>query len=709
MIDALTELEKLASFCTHTGFTVPNTPDSFSALTRLAMEHPSEEARKKYLHDHPNADRSNHTVSKGGKPEKKDTTPKGGMPPKQVVEHLKENNPGNMPSWTAVQNAIEKGKAPNPDKLQKLIKEMESNLDRIPDGTRLSPTTNYSHAQVKKVLEHLKQYKVASMDTLAELEALARFEEGKPADPTDQMSPEDAAEWERMNDKHEDKFKEAAGRTTHLEGKKGFTMCGERAHADTLVESVKDTSCHYCKQAWEKQHSKKAESALPGDVSDPIDQKTSKFEEGKPADPTDNMSEEDAKKWRIEHLKNKDNFTDKSAAENLEAAWTFISASKPNIAPIVNRLKKIKGWHQMTSVSDWNGMEPEDFALELMRVRDDLQDKGFLKDNGIEVDPAEAKDIAKDIQAILDKLPRGKTAATGLYGFTKGVQSDCETCIRKLSKTAESLARTAWEKDENVAPFLQTHAKRANSIPAKILLAAMKSLGPKIAEEVEEDVEEAEDTPAMEKEAAKGGKFGLYGFSGKTSSLGLASATKLREAAGEVAGGLHSRRADKHEHITGFFNAHHKQAKCLYSKLLCASYPDSEHCKKASSVEEWLTWDGSDRTAGFIEDEKWFVFTGNKAFNRDTMDDIRQELVKFKDDEGDEQDSASLKVVRYESSPPMVAAMEKTQQREYVVLVSFPKGALKSAEAALKAVAKKHGFKKVEALSAYRKPENKKI
>ncbi len=42
------------------------------------------------------------------------------------------------------------------------------------------------------------------------------------------------------------------------------------------------------------------------------DEKESRFEEGKPADPTENMSPEDAKKWKEEHAKNKDNF--KSAA-----------------------------------------------------------------------------------------------------------------------------------------------------------------------------------------------------------------------------------------------------------------------------------------------------------------------------------------------------------------------------------------------------------
>lgn len=33
-----------------------------------------------------------------------------------------------------------------------------------------------------------------------------------------------------------------------------------------------------------------------------------RFEEGRPADPTKNMSEEDAKKWRVQNLKNRDNF-----------------------------------------------------------------------------------------------------------------------------------------------------------------------------------------------------------------------------------------------------------------------------------------------------------------------------------------------------------------------------------------------------------------
>jgi hypothetical protein len=41
-------------------------------------------------------------------------------------------------------------------------------------------------------------------------QVLSRFEEGKPADPTEAMSPEDKAEWEKQTEAHKDQFKTAA-------------------------------------------------------------------------------------------------------------------------------------------------------------------------------------------------------------------------------------------------------------------------------------------------------------------------------------------------------------------------------------------------------------------------------------------------------------------------------------------------------------------
>ena len=87
---------------------------------------------------------------------------------------------------------------------------------------------------------------------------LSRFEEGKPADPTENMSPDDAAKWKDNTEEYGDKFKTALGPDAHL----------------------------------------------------------SRFEEGKPADPTENMSPEDAKRWKEEHAKNKDNFKSAGSVED---------------------------------------------------------------------------------------------------------------------------------------------------------------------------------------------------------------------------------------------------------------------------------------------------------------------------------------------------------------------------------------------------------
>lgn len=43
--------------------------------------------------------------------------------------------------------------------------------------------------------------------TASDRRNLARYEKGKPADPTENMSEEDAEKWREMNDKYEDKFK----------------------------------------------------------------------------------------------------------------------------------------------------------------------------------------------------------------------------------------------------------------------------------------------------------------------------------------------------------------------------------------------------------------------------------------------------------------------------------------------------------------------
>lgn len=199
-------------------------------------------------------------------------------------------------------------------------------------------------------------------------------------------------------------------------------------------------------------------------------------------------------------------------------------------------------------------------------------------------------------------LPAGVTkeaAAGGLYGFPKGIQSDCEASARKVAKEATRIAQSAYGKDARVAEFLSTHAKRGKSLAAKALVAAMRELGPKVAsggdadrlQELREANGTADKTAATEKEA----KYGLYGFRQKTSRLGLAACSELQHEAGRIATDLHRRRHDKHAKISEFLTTHCKEAGCHYSRLLLDGYPTADMkfaaVQPPASIDEWLSWE----------------------------------------------------------------------------------------------------------------------
>lgn len=137
----------------------------------------------------------------------------------------------------------------------------------------------------------------------------SRFQEGKPADPTENMSPEDAKRWKEEHEKNKDQFKTARASDDKI--KRALT---------SIEQNIKDIRHHLTKAEDNRPHddvgvlfneirSVAASLARQMDKSATEDEdKRSKFEEGKPADPTENMSPEDAKKWKLEHLKNQDNF-----------------------------------------------------------------------------------------------------------------------------------------------------------------------------------------------------------------------------------------------------------------------------------------------------------------------------------------------------------------------------------------------------------------
>jgi hypothetical protein len=181
---------------------------------------------------------------------------------------------------------------------------------------------------------------LGSGDLLATEEQRSRFEEGKPADPTENMSEEDAAEWKKRHQENKDNFKGAAldpGPMPRMELIKMDTLVAYRRGVSgnwrmslmMLTEVVQNIGFllnelgagmdGMAKATLFNREILKARRGLkPTEMEEmPLiaseDELLSRHEEGKPADPTKDMSPEDAKKWKENTEKHKDKF--KSAVE----------------------------------------------------------------------------------------------------------------------------------------------------------------------------------------------------------------------------------------------------------------------------------------------------------------------------------------------------------------------------------------------------------
>lgn len=219
-------------------------------------------------------------------------------------------------------------------------------------------------------------------------------------------------------------------------------------------------------------------------------------------------------------------------------------------------------WHAAATKAEEKALD--DVADEVKEAEDEAEDVSPTADDPVE-------DAKKDVA----DLPK---AASGLYGYTKAVQRSAEAATRKLARTALRVAKRAFAKDEDVVSFLKTHAKREGSKSAKVLLAAMKEIGPKLASEMRGGQSKQAGAP----------DYGLYGFKSKTADLGLDACKEIRSAAGRITSDLHrGARGAMHEKFTGFLKEHSKQAKCAYAGMLYSCYPDAS-VKIASAPPELL-------------------------------------------------------------------------------------------------------------------------
>jgi hypothetical protein len=265
--------------------------------------------------------------------------------------------------------------------IEKLYHEMSAHLDTFDLAwSRYEKDPEKNRAKLDDALRYMKALRTLADTVIRNLEAKtktaadldpwktddaageeakrSRFEQGKPADPTENMDPEDAEAWKSENDEHKDNFKEAAGlrwkarfprshssyghffdldvntpdgvytfmiepllgdQNTHVQllGKPMYVLRVHTPNAGNMkfrrqlpdIDKLKEVAENYAKtlqapagsviwDGWSK-------TALGPDSGGSM---LSKFEEGKPADPTENMSPEDAKRWKEEHDEHKDNF-----------------------------------------------------------------------------------------------------------------------------------------------------------------------------------------------------------------------------------------------------------------------------------------------------------------------------------------------------------------------------------------------------------------
>lgn len=306
------------------------------------------------------------------------------------------------------------------------------------------------------------------------------------------------------------------------------------------------------------------------DLRDEMEGKAAMFEEGKPADPTKNMSAEDAAEWKRQNEKNRDQF--KAAGMGHVAGNGYIEDSI------------LKANESLSLAS--GGMYYRIYGDGVLFARQTPEYK-IVSDAYNKIEEI-TKDLAKIYRSLKNvdlqftgRAASDKTAAAGLYGFTKSAEKSCTGATGKLAKYAAKLAKELYTKDADAAPFLEEHAKRGFKT-AKMLRNAMADVGP---------------GPAPKTASSKSGN-GLYGFKDSTAKLAMNACSELHQAAGHLAADLAMKFGEKQEDGAGFLKKHAKAAKCAFSDLILDSYPTApvkmSTPKKANldpSVDEILAWD----------------------------------------------------------------------------------------------------------------------
>lgn len=466
-------------------------------------------------------------------------------------------------------------------------------------------------------------------------------ETGVSVDPTKDMSPEDAAEWKRQNEKHKDKFKSAAVSIADYEAeldKESKFERGENVSLDELPTELQENVENPPPAVTKLREEMESKSATDKEAAK-LQARQIKILKDYLADHQgrfiswfDDLPQEvQSALVRVKDSETLHMDVDRWIQDNNKIAAKrvhFKPGDKLVVKPVPPGLQK------SYPASKWMTAQVEVEAID--EGASDGLDVYDVKTPDGEEESIYGFQVVKKVASSEDK-----TAATGLYGFTKEAEKVCGSASNKLAKFASKLAKEIYEKDAETPSFLEEHNKRTASKAAKMLRASMADIGPgkpaktaalisdikraiqnglvtgnlnQAISMMEGDFTESEmyrmvlsvdpdmskrdwayklkngrikirSLLASDKTAAKGEK-GRYGFSAKTARLALEACNTVEHEAGVIASDLHSRMGSKHASITGFLNKHAKRAKCGWSDLILEAYPAQEQQVIASETTE---------------------------------------------------------------------------------------------------------------------------
>lgn len=316
------------------------------------------------------------------------------------------------------------------------------------------------------------------VDEMAALEEMAKFEEGKPADPTQDMSPEDKAEWKKQHEIHKDNFKTA----------------GVEVDLSKVGEFAK----------W-----------------------------------LDGLSADWKTKWRAAVMAAADALK-KSPDKSDKALHEIIGRALDGLIEVVNAGAKLDRAVRMPEhrfVASEVADDPMGSLVAAMAV-----DRALMLERAL---------VASD-------LTTDREAAAGLYGYPKRVEKTSESAAKRVSRAAQRLARGAYDRDPRVLAFLRARARKGCRA-AGLLAYELKEAG-------------ALSSKSTPRRAGESG--GLYGWGERASDLGLRACADLEREAGAIASDLLDKKDARK--LAAFLREHASRAECPRAALLAYAMPDDE-------------------------------------------------------------------------------------------------------------------------------------